>query len=105
MTPTTHTSEETPVKARKLTVADAVDQWAQTKLAIEGLSILNKEAAAVLLAHAEKTGKRTFKDRIAVVRTGGSLTLDQPALRDYLGAKLADFQTRTKLGWSLKLLK
>jgi hypothetical protein len=67
--------------------------------------VLRKEAAAVLLAHAEKTCKRTYKDRVAVVQTGGSLVLNQAAVRDYLGAKLADFQTRTKLGWSLKLLR
>jgi hypothetical protein len=97
--------EDAPVKARKLTIADAVNQWAETSLAIEGLTVLKKEAAEVLLAHAEKTGKRTFKDRIAVVQTGGSLVLDQAAVREYLGAKLANFQTRTKLGWSLKLLK
>jgi hypothetical protein len=82
-----------------------VDQWAETTLAIEGLTILRKEAAAVLLANAERTGRRTFKDRIAVVQTGGALVLDQGKVREYLGAALADFQVRTKLGWSLKLLK
>jgi hypothetical protein len=97
--------EDEPVKARKLTIGDAVNVWAETKLAIEGLTVLNKEAAKVLLAHAEKTGKRTFKDRIAVVQTGGSLSLDQAKVKEYLGAKLTDFQTRTKLGWTLKLLK
>jgi hypothetical protein len=105
MTPTTQTPEDEPVKARKLTISDAVNQWAETKLAIEGLTILNKEAAEVLLAHADRTGKRTYKDRIAVVQTGGSITLDQGKVKAFLGAKLADFQSRTKLGWSLKLLK
>ena len=97
--------DDEPTPARKLTIGQAVDQWAETKLAIEGLTILNKEAAKVLLDHAQKTGKRTFKDRIAVVQTGGSITLDQAAVREYLGARLVDFQTKTKLGWSLKLLK
>lgn len=93
------------LQKRKLTIADAVEQWERTTNAIDGLSILRKEAAEVLLEHAERTGKRTYKDRIAVVRSGGSLILDQAAVRDYLGAKLKDFQTRTKLGWTLKLLK
>jgi hypothetical protein len=96
---------EAPAKPRKLTVANAVDQWAETTLAIQGLEILRKEAAGVLLAHAEKTGRRTFRDRIAVVQSGGSLILDQKKVREYLGARLAAFQTQTKLGWTLKLLK
>jgi len=86
-------------------VPEAVDQWAECTLAIQGLTILRNEAAKVLLDKAEKTGRRTFSDRIAVVQTGGSLVLDQAKVRDYLGAKLADFQSRTKLGWTLKLLK
>lgn len=90
---------------RKLTVSRAIDQWAQTTLAIEGLEVLRKEAAKVLLDHAEKTGRRTFKDRIAVVQSGGSLVLDQAKVREYLGDRLTDFQKRSKLGWSLKLLK
>jgi hypothetical protein len=92
-------------RPRKLTVAQAIDQWAETTLAIEGLEALRKEAAKVLLDSAERTGRRTFKDRIAVVQTGGSLVLDQARVRDYLGEKLADFQKRTKMGLSLKLLK
>ncbi len=94
-----------PAKARKLTIANAVDQWAECTLAIEGLTMLRNEAAKVLVAHAEKTGKRTFKDRIAVVETGGSLILDQQKVRDHLGAQLGEFMKRTKLGLSLKLLK
>jgi hypothetical protein len=101
-------TENAPAAAavkRKLTIANAVDQWAETTLAIQGLIVLRDEAAKVLLANAQKTGKRTFKDRIAVVQSGGSLVLDQSAVRDYLGARLGDFQKRSKLGWSLKLLK
>lgn len=90
---------------RKLTIADAIEQWERTTLAIDGLTVLRKEAADVLLAHAAKTGRRTFKDRIAVVATGGSLILDQAKVKAELGARLVDFQTRTKLGCSLKLLK
>jgi hypothetical protein len=92
------------LQKRKLTISAATDQWAETTLAIEGLTVLRKEAAEVLLAHAEKTGRRTYKDRVAVVRSGGSLILDQPAVVAYLGDKIAQFKTRTKLGWTLKLL-
>lgn len=95
----------TTEKPKKLTLAQAIDQWAETTRAIEGLTPLRNEAAKVLLEHAEKTGKRTFKDRIAVVQTGGSLVLDQPKVVEHLGDRLRDFQKRTKMGWSLKLLK
>ncbi|HWF25144.1 MAG TPA: hypothetical protein VG275_06845 [Solirubrobacteraceae bacterium] len=92
-------------RKRKLTLSAAIDQWAETTRAIQGLEILRKEAAQVLLEHAERTDRRTFKDRIAVVRSGGSVVLDQAKVREHLGARLAEFQTTTKLGWSLKLLK
>jgi hypothetical protein len=93
------------LQKRKLTLQAAIDQWCETTLAIEGLQALRKEAADVLLDNAERTGRRTFKDRIAVVRSGGSLILDQTKVRELLGARLPDFQTRTKLGWTLKLLR
>lgn len=94
----------TALQAPKLTIAAAIEQYERTTLAIEGLKPLQSQAAKVLLAHAVKTGRRTFKDRIAVVASGGSVVLDQAKVRDYLGERLADFQTRTKLGWTLKLL-
>lgn len=97
-----------PHRKRKLTLTDAADQYERTTLAIEGLTILKKEAADVLLASAERTGRRTFKDRLAVVQTGGALTLDQPKVKEYLiarGQVLADFQKRSKMGLALKLLK
>jgi hypothetical protein len=92
------------LRKHKLTIARAIDQWVETTQAIEGLKPLQKEAAEVLLEHARRTGRRTFKDRIAVTDTGGSLILDQAKVVEYLGARLRDFQTRTKLGLSLKLL-
>jgi hypothetical protein len=93
------------LQARKPTLNDAIDQWETTTRAIEGLKATRDAAAAVLLEHAERTGRRTFKDRIAVARSGGSLVLDQPAVREFLGDRLPEFQTRTKMGFSLKLLK
>jgi hypothetical protein len=59
----------------------------------------------VLLAHFEKTGRSTYKDRIARKATGGNLVLDQASVRAYLGPRLHEFQVRTKSGWTLQLLK
>ena len=95
------------LRKKKLTLSAAADQWESTTKAIEGLTELRRQAADVLLAHAEKTGRRTFKDRIAVVQTGGSLVLDQPKVLEYLQARgqvLRDFQRRSKSALSLKLL-
>lgn len=64
-----------------------------------------EEAAPVLLAHLEKTGRSTYKDRIVRQSTGGGLVLDQPRVREFLGARLAEFQKRAAQGWSLRLLK
>ena len=96
------------VQHRKLTLTQAVDQWAECQLAMEGLKELRDQAAKVLLDHAERTGRRTYKDRIAVEGTGGSLVLDQPAVREALPAARfveGDLMKRTKRGLSLKLLR
>ena len=92
----------------KPTLRDATDTWAETTLAIEGLKMLQAEAAAVLLAHAEKTGRRSYFDRVAVVASGGSLVLDQAAVKDELPAERfieGDLMKRSKRSWSLKRLK
>lgn len=94
-----------PRRARRLNLNKAIDQWAETTRAIERLKVLQKEAAEVLIAHGEKTGRRTFGDSIAMQSTGGSVVLDQAKVREFLGPRLAEFQTRTKRGWSLKLLR
>jgi hypothetical protein len=103
-------TQRTPkaLQKRKLTLREATEQWAETALAIEGLKMLQAEAGAVLLAHSEKTERRAYFDRVAVVRSGGSLVLDQAAVRDELPAERfveGDLMRRSKLGWSLKLLK
>jgi len=69
------TSLRSPPK-RKLTVVQATEVWVETTRALEGLKGLRNEAAAVILAHAERTGKRTYADKIAVQPSGGSLILD-----------------------------
>lgn len=96
------------MQRRKLTLAKAIDQWAETELAMQGLKELREEAAKVLLANAEKSGRRTFKGRIAVIDTGGQLVLNQAKAVEFLqarGQNLRDFQKRAKVGLSLRLLK
>jgi len=93
------------VTKSKLTLAEAADQWEHAKRAIAQQQALLDEAAPVLLAHFERTGKSTYRDRIAVTTRGGSLVLDQPKVREFLGARLPEFQKRTEPSKSLSLLK
>lgn len=92
------------VTKRKLTVTEAADQWETAKRLIDEHKPLLEEAAAVLLEHFEKTGRSTYKDRIALVVGPARLVLDQAKVREYLGAKLKDFQKRTNPSRSLTLL-
>lgn len=93
------------LQKRELTLTEAADQWERAKRAMEREKPLLEEAAAVLLAHFDKTGRGAYKDRIGWKWSGGQLYLDQEALRAYLGAKVADFQKRAKRSRSLMLLK
>lgn len=89
---------------KKLTVDQAGEQWVKAKRAMARQKGLLEESAEVLLEHFEKTGKKTWKDRIALVTTPGRLILDQGKVRAYFGAKLSKYQTRTKPSKSLSLL-
>jgi hypothetical protein len=93
------------LQKRKLTLADAAGQWEKAKREMDRQKALLEEAAEVLLAHFEKTGRAGYKDRIGWTWSGGSLILDQPKVRAYLGARLEEFQTRTSRKRSLRLLK
>ena len=91
---------------RKLSLAKATVQWLETERAIQGLEPLRKEAKAVIVEHAERTGRRVYGGgTIAVEQTGGSLVLDQPAVKKHLGDRVSAFMVRTKLGLTLKLLR
>jgi hypothetical protein len=92
------------VSKRKLTVAEAADRWEHARRETDRLKGELAEAAAVLDAYFERTGRLTYKNRILRNRTGGTLVLDQGKVREFLGVRLQEFQSRTKLGWSLKLL-
>ena len=93
------------LQKRKLTLSDAADQWEHAKREMERQKPLLEEAAEVLLAHFDKTGRSTYRDRIALILGGGSLVLDQPKVRAFLGERLGEFQTRTVQSRSLRLLK
>lgn len=93
------------VTKRALTLAQAADQWETAKRRIEVEKALLDEAAPVLLDHFEKTGRSTYKDRIAVVLGSPKLVLDQTAVREFLGQRLGEFQKRTEPSRSLSLLK
>lgn len=89
---------------KKLTLAQAAEQWERSKRDIESAKPLLEEAAEVLHAHFAKTGRTTYSDRIALVTTPGRLILDQPKVRAFFGAKLKSFQKRTAPSQSLTLL-
>lgn len=95
----------TPKALKKMTLGEAIERWAETTRAIEGLQLVRKQAEEILLEHAQRTGRRSFKDLIAVVQTGGSYVLDQPRVKEFLGERVSEFMKKTKLGLSLKLLR
>lgn len=93
------------ISKRKLTLAEAADQWENSKREIDRLKPLLEEAAPVLLEHFERTGKSTYRDRIACIMGSPRLILDQAKVREFLGQRLGEFQKRTEPGRSLSLLK
>jgi hypothetical protein len=96
------------LQKRKLTLREAAEQWVETTDAIAGLKELQKEAADVLIAHVERTSRRTFFNLIAAERSGGSLVMDQAAVRAALPAERfvdGDLMKRSKPGWTLKRLR
>jgi hypothetical protein len=92
------------VTKRKLTVAQAADQFEKARKTIDKTKPLLEEAAEVLKEHFAKTGRTTYKDRIALVTNAGRLVLDQAKVRAYLGKRLGEFQKRTQPSTSLALL-
>jgi hypothetical protein len=90
------------VTKRQLTVAEAADQWIRCKRKIAELKPELDEAAAVLKSHFEKTGRKTYKDRIAYAVTTRT-RLDTDKVREFLGKRYKEFTTRTEVR-SLSLL-
>lgn len=91
------------VTKRKLTLAQAAEQWTAAKAEQARQKALMDEAAEVLLDYFDRTGRASYK-QIGWTRTGGSLVLDQAKVRAFLGARLREFQTLTRAGRALKLL-
>lgn len=82
-----------PKPKPKLTLAQAADQWETAERAIAAATPLRKEAAEVLKTHFAKTGRDQYKGRIGL-KVSQSTILDQAAIKDYLGTKLARYQKR-----------
>ncbi|MGN6870293.1 MAG: hypothetical protein ACTHMY_18035 [Solirubrobacteraceae bacterium] len=106
---TTISSRKAPtpraLQKKTLTLGEAADQWERCQREMDRLKPLLDEAKAVLLAHFERTGRGSYKDRIGWNWKGGQLYLDQEAVREFLGAKFSDFQKRANRSRSLVLLK
>jgi hypothetical protein len=93
------------ISKRKLTLSAAADQWEDARRQMDRLRPMLEEAAPVLIEHFEKTGRSTYKDRIALITGSPKLILDQAKVREFLGSRLGDFQRRTEPSRSLSLLK
>lgn len=91
------------VSKKKLTLAQAADQFERASNAKKLAEAEIEEAKAVLVTHFEKSGRSTYKDRIAFALSTRNV-LDQAKVREFLGAQLADFQKITTIR-SVTLLK
>lgn len=100
-------AEQASISARKLTLAEAADQWEHAKREIDRLMPQLKEAASVLLEHFERTGRLTYKGRIGLTIGAARLILDQGKVTKYLSSLglLEDYQKRSTPSRSLTLLK
>lgn len=92
------------VTKKRMTLGQAADQWERAKREIDRLKPQLEEAAAVLLEHFQKTGRKTFRDRIGLVQGPPRTILDQAKIREFLGAQLHKFQKRSTPKPSLTLL-
>lgn len=96
------------LQEKKLTLREAAEQWIETTHAIEKLKELQSKAAATLIAHTERTDKRAYFDLVTVERSGGSLVMNQEAVRQELPAERfveGDLMKRSKRGWTVKKIK
>lgn len=93
------------VTKKDLTLAQAADQWEEATLEMARLKPLRDEAAAIIKAHLEKTGRTKYKNRIALVIVPARTILDQAKVREFLGRRLGEFQKRTEPSSTLTLLE
>lgn len=90
---------------RALSVAEAAEQFEKAKALEAKAKALLDEAKPVLLAWFERTGKRTYEERIEAQSTGGGLVLDTEKVKAFLGRRLPEFQKTQAVGTTLKLLR
>lgn len=93
------------VTKKKLTVSEAADQWEQARQDAQLAKSLLEESAAVLLEHFARTGRSSYRGRIARVQPAARTILDQPKVREFLGKRLAEFQTTSTPKPGLTLLE
>jgi hypothetical protein len=101
----TATASRGPKAGKKLTVDQAGEQWVKAKKAIEAAGPKLEEAEEVLLAHFERSGKKTWRDQIVLTMTTSRKILDQDKVKKFLGPKLPKFMKRTKPNPKLSLLE
>lgn len=80
---------------RKLTIAQAAEQWIDRTRRLRTLKAEREEAEAILKAYFKRTGRKTYKDRIAFAITT-RVILDQPKVRAFLGRRLPRFQRESR---------
>ena len=92
------------VTKRKLSPGQAAEQWEKAERDIAKAKALREEAEPIVLEHMVKKDLTTFKG-VLLTETSPRTILDQAKVREFLGKKLADFQTRTEAKKKLALLK
>ncbi len=89
---------------KKLSIGEAAEQWANATQTIKEQKALADEAAPILLAYFERTGRKTYKDTVGVRQGPPRTILDQQAVKEFLGGRLSEFQTTADPKPSLYLL-
>lgn len=92
------------IRKRRLSAAQAADQWENSTREMARHKALREEAAEVLIPHLARTVSKVYKDRIRLVVTTGNLVLDQEKVRAFLGKRLPKFQKRSKGSKYLQLI-
>lgn len=92
------------VTKKKLTVAQAHDQWVKGELMRRRAKAMLDEATPVLKAHLEKSDRGSYK-RVGLVRNAARRVLDQPKVKAFLGKKVDDYMKSTEPSTSLTLLE
>lgn len=101
----TATAPEPRLAKRELTTAEAAEQFVAADLEAERQAALKKEAAAVLKAYFAKTGRTKYKQLVELRQGADRTVLDQDKIKEFLGERLPDFQTRVTPAPSISRVK